>query len=175
MNDPRYPIGRFSPPAGEITPQDLQAAIDAIAALPSELRAETSGLTEEQLESPYREGGWTVRQLVHHVADSHLNSYARFRKALTEVEPLIFAYDEKAWAELPDARHESIGISLEMLDAIHRRWTILLRSLTPEQWKRTFRHPEKGLMRLDATALLYAWHGHHHLAHVTNLRQRGNW
>lgn len=174
MTDLRYPIGKFSAPA-QISAQDLQGAIDAIAALPAELRAETAGLTDAQLDTPYRPDGWTVRQLIHHVADSHMNSYVRFRLALTENEPTIKPYDEAKWALLPDARHEAIGVSLELLDALHRRWTILLRSFSAADWVRTFRHPEAGVMRLDTTALLYAWHSRHHLAHITNLKTRNNW
>ncbi|MBC7927643.1 MAG: putative metal-dependent hydrolase, partial [Bryobacteraceae bacterium] len=121
MTDLRYPIGKFTSPT-EITTQDLQAAVDDIAALPAELRAETSGLTDNQLDTPYRVDGWTIRQVVHHVADSHINSYQRFRLALTEDEPTIKPYDEAAWAMLPDARHEEISVSLELLDALHRRW-----------------------------------------------------
>lgn len=174
MTDYRYPIGQFRVPE-QVTSQDLQSAVDDIAALPSELRAATTDLKQEEVETPYRPGGWTVRQVVHHVADSHMNSYVRFRLALTEKEPLIKAYDESAWAELTDARHEEIGVSLDLLDALHRRWTILLRSFTDADWARTFRHPERGLMRLDVNAMLYAWHGKHHLAHITSLRQRNNW
>src|SRR3954447_1072261 len=138
MTDYRYPIGPFRAPE-RISPQDLQSAIDDIAALPSALRSATGDLNEEQIDAPYRPGGWTVRQLVHHVADSHMNSYIRFRLALTEKEPTIKPYDEKAWAELVDARHEPIRVSLELLDAMHRRWTILLRSFADADWARTFR------------------------------------
>ncbi len=174
VTDLRFPIGKFTTP-DQITSQDLQAGIDAIAALPAELRAETAGLSDAQLDTPYRPDGWTVRQVIHHLADSHMNSYIRFRLALTEDEPTIKPYDEAAWALLPDARHESIEVSLELLDAMHRRWTLLLRSLTDREWARTFRHPERGLMRLDVNLLLYAWHGRHHLAHIANLKSRNNW
>lgn len=174
MTDPRYPIGYFRPPE-RIGDQELQTAVDAIAALPTELRAAVRNLSEEQFDTPYREGGWTVRQLVHHVADSHLNSYIRFRLALTENEPTIVAYNEKAWADLVDARHASPDISLDLLESLHRRWAMLLRSFTASEWQRTFRHPERGLMRLDVNTLLYAWHGRHHAAHVTTLRERMRW
>lgn len=174
MTDLRYPIGKFTPPE-RITSQDLQEAIDVIAALPAELRAVSSDLSEERLDTPYRADGWTVRQVIHHVADSHINSYVRLRLALTEKEPEIKVYDERAWAELVDARHEEIGVSLDLLDALHRRWTILLRSLTDAEWAKTFRHPERGLMRLDVNTLLYAWHSKHHLAHISGLRDRLNW
>ena len=174
MTDLRYPVGKFTTPA-QITTEDIQAGIAAIAAFPAELRAETAGLTDSQLDTPYRPDGWTVRQVVHHVADSHMNSYIRFRLALTEDEPTIKPYDEAAWANLADARQEPVAVSLELIDAMHRRWTILLRSLTEPDWARTFRHPERGLMRLDVNLLLYSWHGRHHLAHITGLKARNSW
>lgn len=174
MTDLRYPVGRFSAPQ-TITEQDLKSAIDTIAALPSEIRTATKGLTDSQLDTPYRPDGWTVRQVVHHVADSHMNSYVRCRLALTEDEPTIKPYDEAKWAMLPDARHEDIGVSLDLIESMHRRWTVLLRSLNDKDWARTFRHPERGLMRLDVNSLLYAWHSKHHVAHITGLRQRNGW
>jgi len=174
MTDPRYPVGKFTSPA-QLTAQEIQAGIDAIAAFPAELRAEAGSLSDAQLDAPYRQDGWTVRQVVHHVADSHMNSYIRFRLALTEKEPTIKPYDEAAWAMLPDARHEAIGVSLDLIDAMHRRWTILLRSLSESEWARTFRHPERGLMRLDVNLALYAWHCRHHLGHITALKARNNW
>jgi hypothetical protein len=172
--DLRYPIGRFTPP-DSIAAQDLQTAIDAIAALPAELRAAVKDLTDSQIDTPYRPDGWTVRQLVHHLADSHMNAFIRMRKAMTENEPEITAYDEKAWANLPDSRQEDIDVSLTLLDALHRRLTMMLRSMNEADWKRAFRHPERGLMRIDSNVLLYAWHGRHHVAHVTSLRQRERW
>lgn len=174
MTDLRYPIGYFRPPE-TITEQDLRSATGAIAALPGELRAAVNGLTDTQLDTPYRPEGWTVRQMVHHVADSHIHSYIRMRFALTEDEPTILAYDEKAWANLADARQAEVEVSLALLDALHRRWTMLLESLRDDDWKRTFRHPERGLIRLDWNALLYAWHGRHHTAHITSLRERNRW
>lgn len=174
MVDPRYPVGQFRAPV-VISERDLSGAIDDIAAAPTEFREASADLTDEQLDTPYRPDGWTVRQVIHHVADSHMNSYIRFRLALTETEPTIKPYDEQAWADLVDARHAAVSVSLELLDALHRRWTMLLRSLTEADWKKTFRHPERGLMRLDSTALLYAWHGKHHAAHINNLRHRKNW
>ena len=174
MTDLRYPIGPFQPPT-TISPQDLQSAIDAVAALPSQLRSALAGLDEQQIDTPYRPGGWTVRQLVHHVADSHMHSYIRMRLALTENEPDISAYNEKAWAELVDARHAAPDVSVSLLDCLHRRWTMLLRGFKEGDWKRTFRHPERGPVRLDTNALLYAWHGRHHVAHITSLRQRMLW
>lgn len=174
LADLRYPIGRFTPP-DPITPQDLQTAIDAIAALPTELRAAVRDLTDAQIDTPYRPEGWTVRQLVHHVADSHMNAFMRMRKGLTERDPEIMAYNEKAWADLVDSRHAEIDLSLGIVDALHRRWTMMLRSMTDGDWHRTFRHPERGLVRLDNNALLYAWHGRHHVAHIAALRQRERW
>jgi len=171
--DPRYPVGRFEWPDA-ISRDELDAAIAQIAALPGQLRAAVKDLSPEQLDTPYREGGWTVRQVVHHVPDSHLNSYIRFKLALTENEPVIKPYDEAAWAQLADS-HGAIEPSLELLEALHNRWVTLMRSMTDAQWQRTFTHPERGPMRLDITAALYAWHSGHHLAHVTGLRSRGRW
>ena len=172
--DPRYPLGRFSSP-DPITAQDIQTSIDAIAALPTELRAAVRDLTDAQFDTPYRQDGWTVRQLVHHIADSHMNAFIRMRKAMTENDPDIFAYNEKAWAELVDSRHAETELSLALIDPLHRRWAMMLRSITDSQWKRTFRHPERGSMRLDSNTLLYAWHGRHHVAHITALRSRERW
>lgn len=174
MTDIRFPIGKPTYPA-TVTRQDLQSAIDALAVMPSELRKVVSGLSDEQLDTPYRQDGWTVRQVVHHVADSHMNSYIRFRKALTEKSPDISAYDEKAWAELSDSRHCDIETSLMLIDALHRRLTMLLRSVEDGEWTRTFVHPERGEVRIDHTALLYAWHGRHHIAHIQNLKTRMHW
>jgi hypothetical protein len=174
MTDLRYPIGKFAAPDA-ITPQHLQNATDAIAALPSELRQAVRGFSDAQLDTPYRPDGWTVRQLIHHIADSHMNAFIRMRKALTENEPEISAYDEKAWAELPDSRHAEVELSLALIDSLHKRWAMMARSLDDSQWKRAFKHPERGLVRLDYNALLYGWHCKHHLAHIVNLRQRERW
>jgi DinB superfamily len=174
MNDLRYPIGRFERPES-ISQSELQTAINAIGTLPGDLRAAASGLDDKQLDTPYRSDGWTVRQVVHHVADSHMNSYIRMRLGLTEDEPTISPYDENAWANLVDARHAEIEPSLALLEALHRRWTMLLKSFTDNDWKRTFRHPERGAVRLDVNAMLYAWHGKHHVAHITSLRDRNRW
>lgn len=149
--------------------------IDDIAALPADLRAAVAGFSPNQLDTPYRPGGWTVRQVVHHVPDSHLNSYVRFKLAVTEEEPVIKPYDEAAWAELPDARGDDVEGSLLLLAALHRRWTHFLRSLDDAQFGRSFRHPELGVVTLDHNLQLYAWHGRHHLAHVTRLRERMAW
>jgi len=139
------------------------------------LRAALSGLSEEQLATPYRPGGWTLRQLAHHVPDSHMNSYVRFRLALTEDEPTIKPYLEDKWAELSDAQSAPVELSLSLLDALHARWILLLRSIADDGWQRTFRHPELGLMTLEKNLALYAWHGRHHVAHVTSLRERKGW
>jgi hypothetical protein len=164
-----YPIGKYS---GE---GDLSLWVDQISAAPVQLREAVRGLSQAQLDTPYRPGGWTVRQVIHHVPDSHLNSYVRFRLALTEDQPTIKPYDEERWANLFDSRTADIETSLTLLESLHTRWVLLLRSLTPEDWKRTFRHPELGVVTLEWTAGLYAWHGRHHTAHVTSLRARTGW
>ena len=172
--DPRYPIGRFQY-AGPLTAQGRAEAIRQIASAPSLLRAAVTGLSDAQLDTPYREGGWTVRQVVHHVPDSHMNSYVRFRLALTEDDPLIKPYDEAKWAELTDASRGPVEVSLALLDALHIRWASLIGSLEEAAWARTFRHPEMGPVTLDRAAVLYAWHGRHHTAHITALRERMGW
>lgn len=170
----RYPVGRFEVRDG--TDQaDRERMIDEIAALPGRLRDAIAGLDDARLDTPYRPGGWTVRQVVHHVPDSHVNAYVRFKLAATEDDPLIRTYDEAAWAELPDGRSQDIETSLVLLESLHRRWTRLLRSLAPDDWRRPLRHPESGAMTLDELLQLYAWHGRHHLAHVTGLREREGW
>lgn len=176
MTDPRYPIGKFRFDGSQTqTKEQKSQVIDEIAQTPANLRAAVKGLSKEQLDTPYREGGWTVRQVVHHVPDSHLNAYTRFKLALTENEPTIKPYEEDRWAELADTRSTPIEISLTLLDSLHERWVHLLRSLQPEDWKRSFRHPELGLVSLEKNLSLYAWHGRHHVAHVTELRKRMAW
>jgi uncharacterized damage-inducible protein DinB len=170
----RYPVGRYQPPA-EIGKDQREAWLADVAALPRKLRAAVSDLSDEQLDTAYRPGGWTVRQVVHHLADSHLNSYQRFRLAVTEQSPLIKPYDEAARAELPDAKHAPVTHSLSLLDGLHARWTALLRSLDESAFARTFRHPELGEKRLDWTLGLYAWHCRHHVAQVCSLRERMSW
>jgi len=162
--DSRYPIGKFR--QAEANVADHESAIATIAALPEKLRAAVEGLSEAQLDTPYREGGWTVRQLVHHVADSHMNSYVRMRLALTEDWPTIKPYDEKLWAQLSDASTAPVEVSLELLTALHERWVLLLRSLTEEQWQRGYVHPENGRQTLAEAAALYEWHSRHHVAHI---------
>lgn len=170
----RFPIGRFNPPA-EATEAGRAGAIQSIGALPAKLRASVAGLGDAQLDTPYREGGWTLRQLAHHVADSHMNAYARFRLALTEDWPTIKPYDEARWAELADARTLPAEVSLDLLDRLHRRWVALLESLGEAEWRRGYVHPESGKQSLGIAVLLYDWHSRHHTAHVTELRKRMAW
>lgn len=172
--DPRYPTGQYAPPQN-VTPALRQQAISAIAEAPGKLRAAVKGLNEQQLNTPYREGGWTVRQVAHHVPDSHMNAYVRFRLALTEQEPTIKPYEEARWAELEDAKSAPIDVSLALLDSLHERWVRLLRSLKTEDFARTFRHPDHGVLTVDWMLFLYAWHGRHHTAHVTELRKQKGW
>ena len=174
MTDPRYPIGKFSYP-GPLTPEQKDQCLDDIEQTPARLRASLRSLTDQQLDTPYREGGWTVRQVVHHVPDSHMNSYIRFKLALTEDDPIIKPYMEDRWAELPEARQAPVELSLALLDSLHRRWMLLLRNLTGADWQRTFRHPKLGPMTLEKNLALYAWHGRHHVAHITSLRERNGW
>lgn len=174
MEHLKFPIGRFETPAN-ISRAELDSYIQAIEELPSQLRESVNGLNDVQLDTPYREGGWTLRQVVHHLADSHANNYARIRFALTEENPAIKPYDEAKWAELPDARSGGLEHSLNMLEGIHGRWAALMRTFTEKEWKRTFYHPERGVVALDATMALYVWHGKHHVAHIRELRRRENW
>ena len=174
MNDPRFPIGRFERPS-TINEADLFAAIDVIDRTPGEFRSAVHGWTDEQLDKPYRADGWTVRQVLHHMPESHMNSYIRFKLALTEAEPTIKPYDEGAWANLSDAISGPVEPSLRLLESLHERWVYLLRSLEERHWARTFNHPANGILRLDMTALLYAWHSKHHLAHITTLKDRMGW
>lgn len=173
LDDLKYPIGRFEL-ADQVTQVQVDAWIDDIAALPASLRKTVSALTDEQLDTPYRPSGWTVRQVVHHLADSHMNSFVRFKWALTEDRPVIKAYDEQLWAELPDCR-EAVASSLDFLDALHRRWASLLRGLDWSQLQREFVHPVSGPAMLAVTVGAYAWHGRHHLAHIDRLIERGGW
>jgi uncharacterized damage-inducible protein DinB len=172
--DPRYPIGKFAMPA-QVAPEGRQAAIGEIAATPAKLRAAVNGLSDAQLDTPYREGGWTVRQVVHHVPDSHLNAFVRLKLALTEDKPTIKPYDEAAWAELADAKFAPIESSLTLLDSVHERWDRLWRSLKPEHFSRVLVHPEHGQRTVDWLVFLYAWHGAHHTAHITELRKQKGW
>lgn len=174
MSDPRYPIGKFhyeGPPSVEFREQ----LIGDIERTPAALRSAVQGLSPGQVDTAYREGGWTVRQVVHHVPDSHLNAYVRFKLALTEDEPTIKPYAEDRWAELADTKTTPIEVSLTLLDCVHDRWVRLLRSFAPADWKRQFRHPELGVVSLEKNLALYSWHGRHHVAHVTELRKRMGW
>ena len=174
MTDPRYPIGP-DPQLGPLTPPERAAALAALRALPGEFAAALAGLDDAQLDTPYRPGGWTLRQLAHHVPDSHLNAYTRMKLALTEETPTIKPYDEAAWARLPDSAGD-IAPSLALLSALHARWVSLLAALDERQWARRFHHPEGGRdVALDAALAGYAWHGRHHTAHVTALRERLGW
>jgi hypothetical protein len=172
--DPRYPIGRFKKPE-TISPEDRASAIAAIAAMPGLLKAAVHGLDRDQLDTPYREGGWTVRQTVHHYADSHMNAFVRLRLALTEDWPTILPYDEKAWAMLRDCTGAPVGWSLDLIGSLHARWVMVLDSLGEEQWSRGFQHPENGPMSIELQAQLYAWHSKHHVAHITRLREQKGW
>lgn len=172
--DLRFPIGKFDV-ASPVAPESLPQLIDQIAEAPARFREAVRNLTDEQLDTPYRPEGWTVRQTVHHVADSHMNSYIRIRLALTEKDPTIAAYDEAKWANLTDARTEPVEISLQLLGSLHQRWVVLLKSMAVSDFTRAYRHPEMGLVRLDTNVALYAWHGRHHVAHITGLRERNGW
>ena len=174
MDALRYPVGRFDA-AAEVPHAQRAALIDSIAATPGRLRAAVDGLNDAQLDTPYRDGGWTVRQVVHHVPDSHLNAYTRFRLALTEDQPTIRPYDEASWARLPDASSAPVAISLNLLEALHTRWDILLRSLSEGDFGRPLLHPEMGAMTIGTLLRMYEWHGRHHVAHITGLRQRSGW
>ena len=174
MADLRYPIGREVVRI-ELTEAERHEATAVIAATPARFRAVVDGLTPEQLDTPYRPGGWTVRQVVHHLPDSHMNAYIRFKLALTEDEPTIKPYDQERWAELSDSRTTPVEVSLSLLDTLHRRWVEVLRAMKPEDFRRTLSHPERGVLTLDAMLNSYAWHSLHHVAHVKTLRERMGW
>ncbi|HLJ48892.1 MAG TPA: putative metal-dependent hydrolase [Bryobacteraceae bacterium] len=171
--DLSYPVGKFVRPAAP-SYSETQALIDQIETAPAKLRATVAGLSEEQLDTPYRPGGWTPRQVVHHVFDSHVNSYIRMKLALTEDNPVIKPYDQDRWAVLAD-NQEPVEVSLLLVEGLHRRWVVLLRSLGEPELALTFRHPELGSVRLDQNIALYAWHGRHHVGHITGLRDRMGW
>jgi hypothetical protein len=171
--DLSYPIGRFDKSA-PVSAEMRAPAIEALAALPSQLRQALVGLSDAQIDTPYRPGGWTVRQLVHHIADSHMNGITRLKLALTEDRPTIKPYDQDGFASLADARLP-IDLSLGIIDGVHARWAAVLQSMTPDQFARTFVHPELGPMTVDVHTQLYAWHSRHHLAHIVNLREREGW
>jgi hypothetical protein len=172
--DLQYPIGKFQW-GGAVAAQQREQLIDQIEQAPAQLRQALAGLTEAQVDTPYRPGGWTVRQVVHHLSDSHMNAYVRFRLALTEDEPTIKPYDQERWAILEDARTAPPELSLSLLESLQRRWVLLLRSLSAVDFVRTFRHPEMGVVTLDKYLGMCAWHGRHHIAHITSLRDRMRW
>jgi hypothetical protein len=174
MSDLRYPIGNFSMPTS-ITDAMRMQYIETIAETPAALRDAVSGLTDAQLDTPYRPEGWTVRQSVHHVVDSHINAYVRFKLALTEDAPMIRTYNEKRWAELEEARTAPLSLSLPLLEALHIRWVAMLITLTPSDYARPFVHPDRGQRNVDFNLAMYAWHGPHHVAHITSLREREGW
>ena len=174
MTDPRFPIGKFHF-VGPPTEDQRAQLITTIEQAPAALRAAVEGLSPQQLDTPYRDGGWTVRQVTHHVPDSHMNAYVRFKLALTEDDPPVKSYMEDRWAETPDVSSTPLDVSLAMLEPLHERWVRLLRNLKPADWKRTFRHPELGLVPLERNLALYAWHGKHHVAHITELRKQMGW
>lgn len=171
--DLRFPIGKPERP-DTLTEAQRRECIQAIAETPGKLKAAVAGLSQQQLDTPYRPEGWTVRQVVHHLADSHMNSFTRFKLALTEIEPTIKPYQEARWAELPDSK-EPIDPSLTLLDSLHQRWVSLLKAIPPGDWARKFNHPESGPQTLDKALALYSWHGRHHVAHITSLRERNGW
>jgi hypothetical protein len=174
MTDPRFPIGRFAPPA-EFT-QALRAGfVEDLAALPGLLGRAVRGLSTDQRQTPYRDGGWTVAQVVHHLADSHMNAYIRHKLTVTERHPTIKPYNEKDWADLADAADPDVSRSLQLIDGLHARWAAFAGRLSAEDFARTMLHPERGPMTLDGSVALYAWHGRHHVAHITSLRERMGW
>ena len=174
MSDLRYPVGKFSyDPA--VTPTSRQVCITQIANAPAALREAVARLNDAQIETAYRPGGWTVRQVVHHVSESHMNAYIRFKLALTEDNPTIKPYNETAWAEVADTARTPVDTSLRMIDALHERWVILLQSMEGSDFTRPLQHPERGPMTLDMMLQLYSWHGRHHVAHITELRAREGW
>jgi hypothetical protein len=171
----KYPVGKFKRPTGPLSAEERSRLIDVIAAAPKQLADAVKGLSEQQLDTPYRPGGWTVRQVVHHVPDSHLNAYTRVKLALTENAPTIKPYDEGAWANLIDSKVTPVEVSLTLNTALHDRWVRLLRTLTPHDCARTMTHPEHGPITIDFIIALYGWHGPHHVAHITSLRKREGW
>jgi len=175
MSDPRYPIGPFAV-RESLTPDERAAELVHIAATPEKMRAAVAGLTDSQLDTPYRDGGWTLRQVVHHVPDSHLNAYCRLKIALTEPgTPTIRPYDESTWAKLADSRDTPIDVSLTLLESVHARWMKIWASMTDDDFARTFLHPDSGKHTVDWLLALYSWHGRHHVGHITSTRERMGW
>jgi hypothetical protein len=175
MDDLRYPVGLFAAPKAPLAAAERSVFIGEIEKAPAALRTALLGLAPDQVETPYRPGGWTLRQVAHHVPDSHLNAYVRFKLALTEDAPTIKPYAEDRWAELPDVRTAPVEVSLDLLENLHRRWVLLMRDLSPAEWRRRLTHPDHGPIDLDWMVAQYAWHGRHHVGHVTSLRRRMGW
>jgi hypothetical protein len=175
MTDPRYPVGQFHMEKKSLTAEERRRAIEEIAQTPGKLREAVAGLSEAQLETPYRPGGWTARQVAHHIPDSHINAYVRFKLALTESEPDLKPYEESEWAKLPDMATTPIAVSPDLLEALHLRWVALLSSLGEKDFAKTARHPSWGVINVDFLLAQYAWHGRHHVAHITSLRDRMGW
>ncbi|MCX6550293.1 MAG: putative metal-dependent hydrolase [Acidobacteria bacterium] len=174
MDDPRFPIGKFTAPSS-YTAEGRAAFIRDIESMPGQLRVAVRGLSRDQLNAAYREGGWSLAQVVHHLADSHMNAYLRFKLTATADNPTVVGYDEAAWARFPDAVSADIEVSLSLLDAVHARWVVFLKSLPPESFERTFNHSAMGPMALNRVLALYAWHGRPHTAHITGCRARNGW
>ena len=174
MSDPRYPVGKFARKEA-ITDAERAAFIQHIAEAPAKLRKALEGLNDKQLDTPYRDGGWTLRQVAHHVADSHVNALIRFKLGLTEDTPTIKPYEQQLWAELVDGKTGPVETSLTFLESVHKRWVMLLQSMKPDDFARKINHPEDGILKLDWVLQLYAWHGRHHTAHITSLRERMGW
>ncbi len=174
MTDLRYPVGTFQRKE-DISDKERQQYIRDIADAPANFRRVVSGLSDDQLSTPYRPGGWSVKQVIHHMPDSHMNAYIRFKLALTEDQPTIKTYSEQLWAELHDARNAPVEASLLLLESLHARWAMLLNAMEPVDFERPLVHPDNGLMKLHMLLQLYAWHGRHHLAHIVSLRERMGW
>ncbi len=174
MSDPQYPIGKFVEDP-DVTPEKRNRCIADLEGASQLFRKAVAGLSDAQLDTPYREGGWTPRQVVHHVADSHAGSYIRFRLALTENEPTMQGYSADAWSALPDAKCGPVQVSIDLLEALHRRWAVLLRAMKPEEFQRTIKRPNGQVVTLDRLLQTYAWHSRHHAAHITSLRERKGW
>ena len=172
--DLKYPIGKLHW-EDNLSEAQRREMIEQIAETPAKVRAAVAGLSEQQFDTPYREGGWTVRQLVHHLADSHMNAYVRFKLALTEDEPTIKTYDQDRWAETVDTRTAPAEVSLSLLDGLHHRWVMFLRSMSAADFSRKFNHPEHGVLSVERLLCIYSWHGRHHTAHITGLRERMKW
>src|SRR5437764_8947270 len=174
LSELQYPIGKFNY-AGALTPEQRTKCIQEIAATPKNLRAAVKGFSKKQLDTPYRDGGWSVRQVLHHVPESHMNAYIRFKLALTEETPTIKPYRENEWAQTADVSKTPVETSLDLLESLHERWVILLKTLSASDFERRLNHPENGIMPLDKVLALYAWHGKHHTAHITGLKKKKGW